>query len=109
MKTLQKIAIWILKITNYKFKVEHDKFEIDMQPVGVGNVPTRYDFVCNHKDIGYMGSQDMVVIFPKTDILECANHKTSMVALNYHHKASQQKYQYDNLVKTVVKSAKVVI
>jgi len=40
---IQNFAIWILKKTKYQFKIDHDKFKIQIQPVGVGETPTRYD------------------------------------------------------------------
>ncbi len=106
---LQNFSLWILKKTKYQFKIEHDKFEIQVQPVGIGEVPTRYDFICNHKDIGFMNYIEMVRYFYKEEIFDCPNPKTKGVKFNDESKVKNLEQQYNNLIKAVVKSSRVVV
>lgn len=104
---LQNYSLWILKKTKYQFKIEHDKFEIQVQPVGVGETITRYDFVCNHKDIGFINHIDMIRYFYVEEIFDCANSKG--VKFNDELKVKNLEKQYNNLINAVAKSGRVVI
>jgi hypothetical protein len=106
---LQKFSLWILKKTKYQFKIEHDKFEIEVQPVGLGETPTRYDFVCKHKNIGFMNYIDMTRYFYIEEMFDCPNPKTKGVKFNNENKVKKLEQQYNNLIKSIIKSGRVVI
>ena len=110
VKLIQRICLWILKKTNYRFKIEHDKIEIQVQPVGLpGEAPTRYDFVCNHNGILFMNSINMVEYFSEKDIFDCPNPKTKGVRLNRENEVKKLEQQYSDLVKVVANGCAVVI
>jgi len=106
---LQNFSLWILKKTKYQFKIEHDKFEIQVQPVGVGELPTRYDFVCSHKDIGFINYIEMTNYFYTEEMFDCPNPKTKGVKFNNENKVKNLEQQYNNLIKSVIRSSRVVI
>lgn len=105
--SLQKFAIWILKKTKYQFKIEHDEFKIEVNEVGI-EMPTRYDFVCQNKEIGIMNYIEMTRYFHIEDMFDCPNPKTKGVRFNDESKVKNLEKQYNNLIKAVKKSAKVV-
>jgi hypothetical protein len=105
---LQKFSLWILKKTKYQFKIVHDKFEIQVQPVGMGDTVTRYDFVCNHKDIGFINYVETTRYFNKEEMFDCPNPKTKGIKFNDETKVKNLELQYNNLVRAVMKSGRVV-
>ncbi|MFT6879107.1 MAG: hypothetical protein ACJARG_000031 [Arcticibacterium sp.] len=106
---LQALSLWTLKKTKYQFKIEHDKFEIQVQPVGLGETPTRYDFVCTHKDIGFMNYIEMTRYFYVEELLDCPKPKAKGVKFNDEPKVKNLEKQYNNLIKSVINSSRVVI
>lgn len=118
-QALQNFSLWILKKTKYQFKIEHDKFEIQVQPVGVGGTPTRYDFICNQydsngnkihfKDIGFMNYIEMTRYFYIEEMFDCPNPKRKGVKVNDENKVKNLEKQYNNLINDVAKSSRVVI
>ena len=107
---LQKFSLWILKKTKYQFKIEYDKFEIEVQPVPlVGDIATRYDFFCKHKDIGFMNYIEMTKCFYEEEMIDCPNPKTKVVKFNDELKVKNLEYQYNNLIKSIIKSGRVTI
>ena len=68
IKYLQNLSIYILKKTKYKFDIKHDNFDIIVQPVPNNNqIPTRYDFICHHKELGFMNYIEMERYFDTKD------------------------------------------
>lgn len=106
---LQNFSLWILKKTKYQFKIEHDKFEIQVKPVGIGETPTRYDFICHHKDIGFMNHIDMTRYFYIEEMFDSPNPKTKGVKFNNEDKVKNLERQYKNLINAVIKSSRIVI
>lgn len=106
---LQNFSLWILRKTKYQFKIEHDNFKIKVQPVGLGETPTRYDFVCDHKDIGFMNYIEMTRHFYVEEMFDCPNPKTKGVKFNDEAKVKNLEQQYNNLIKAVIKSSRVSI
>jgi hypothetical protein len=106
---LQKISLFVLKKTKYEFKIKHDNFHIEVQPVGLNETPTRYDFVCKHKDIGFMNYIVMTKFFNVNEIFDCPNIETKGVQFKDEDQVKNLEQQYNNLIKTIIKSSRVVI
>ena len=109
IKYIQNICIWVLKKTKYKFKIEHDKFEIQVKPIGIKEVPTRYDFFCHHKDVGFMNYITMVHYVYPEQIFDCSNPKVKGVKVYDEALVKNIEQQYNNLIKAIIKSGKVII
>jgi len=107
---IQRLSLWVLIKTNYKFKITHDSFKIEVQPVGGvgGNKPTRYDFVCKHKDIGFMNYLNMVRYFYLTEMIDCPNQKVKGVRFKDEEQVKNLEKQYNNLIEKVKQSGKVL-
>jgi len=106
---IQRLSLWVLIKTNYKFNITHDSFKIEVQPVGGvgGNEPTRYDFVCKHKDIGFMNYLNMVRYFYLTEMIDCPNPKAKGVRFKDEEQVKKLEKQYNNLIEKVKQSGKV--
>ena len=106
--TIQKISLWILKKTKYKFRIKYDDFEIKVFPVGIDtSQPTAYDFYCDHKGIKFMGRINMTRYFKMDEVFECSNPKTNGVKFNDEYMVKNLKQQYENLINSIKKSGTV--
>jgi len=109
-KQLSNFAFWLLKKMKYEFKIEYDNYEIQVQPVGLPDkTPTRYDIVCDHKDIGFMNSVDMTRSFYIEEIYDTPNPRTKGVKFNDENKVINLQKQYNKLIKSVKKNGKVIV
>jgi hypothetical protein len=102
---LQIFSIWILKKTNYQFKIEHDEFNIKVMPIGVGGI-TRYDFHC--KGAIFLQSIDVIKYFNKEELHDCPNQKTNYVEFDVANEVKRVEENYNKLIKEIIKSSKVV-
>ena len=105
---MQRLSLWILIKTKYQFKIEYDSFNIEVHPVGV-TTPTRYDFVCTNKHIGFMNYIEMTRHFYLTEIFDCPNPLTKGIKFNDEEKVKNLERQYNNLIKLVKQSGRVVL
>ena len=107
-KILQKLAIYILKKTNYKFEITHDDFDIRIEPNGLTEI-TRYDLICSNKNIGFIKCISLSHYFCIDDMFDTQNIKTKGVIIHNERNAKEEKENYLNIINEVRKSAKVKI